>query len=379
MKIRGAADVKKIILGCLLGAVTILGLLVVAGLGYRTWRQDQGALQAAIDTSKGIDEGRFVTIGGRPQWITIRGEDRSNPVLLMVDGGPGSAGSPFMPNPWEKDFVVVEWDQPGAGKTFAKAGGKIGPDVTFDSIVRDSVELSDYLRGYLHKRQIGVYAASWGTFIAVPMIQRRPDLFYAYVGTGQEVSFQRGEALDYQHVLAKAEARHDQTAIDQLRKSGPPPYRSDAAFHTQRQWAEAYETAPSNASLISIMLFSPRYSLGDVRNWFAGFLASQDHFYGKAMDGSGTRYDATAYGRDFAVPVFVFQGTQDDYTPFQLASWWVGWIHSPQKALVPAVGAGHYAAVSHQPELRTLMLDRVRPLGLKAEAATSPVLGRRAP
>jgi pimeloyl-ACP methyl ester carboxylesterase len=357
----------KIFLRGLLALAAIVVLLVAAGLAYRAWRQHQTAAVAVIATPRGIDEGRFVTIGGRPQWITIRGQDRSNPVLLMIDGGPGAAGSPFAPNPWEKDFVVVEWDQPGAGKTFSKAGGVIGPDVTVESVIRDGLSVADYVRGYLHRRKVGVFASSWGTFIAVPMVLRRPDLFYAYVGTGQEVSFQQGEALNYRHVLAKARARGDHKAIDELLKSGPPPYRSDAAFRTQRKWAEAYESAPSNASLISIMVYSPRYSLGDVRNWFAGFLASQDHFFGKAMDGPAVRHDAMAYGRDFAVPVFVFQGTQDDYTPFELASRWVDWIHAPEKQLVAAPGAGHYAAATHQDELRKLMLGRVRPLGVQAE------------
>jgi pimeloyl-ACP methyl ester carboxylesterase len=366
----------KFILKGLLLVTGVICILVMAGLGYRAWRQHQTGAQVAINAPRGIDEGLYVTLGGIQQWITIRGQDRSNPVLLVVDGGPGSAGSAFMPNPWEKDFVVVEWDQPGAGRTFGKEGGVIGPDVSMDNIARDGDELADYLRGYLRKNKIGVYAASWGTFIAVPMIQRRPDLFYAYLGTGQEVSFQRGEALVYQDVLAKAQARRDEAAIEELKKAGPPPYRSDTAFHTQRKWAEAYETGPSNASLLSIMLFSPRYSLSDVRNWFGGFLASQEHFYGKAMDGPGTRYDATAYGRDFSVPIFVFQGTQDDYTPFELAKWWVGWIHAPQKALVPAIGAGHYAAASHQAELRTLMRDRVRPLGLAADGVAFRATGR---
>jgi pimeloyl-ACP methyl ester carboxylesterase len=362
----------KIIVRGLVGLVALFVVLIVGALGYRAWRQHQTAAQVAIDRAKGIDEARFVTLGGKPQWITIRGQDRSNPVLLMIDGGPGSAGSPFLPSPWEKDFTVVEWDQPGAGKTYSKAGGVIGPEVTIDSVARDGAQLADYLRGYLHKQKVGVYAASWGTFIGVPMIQLRPDLFYAYVGTGQAVSFQQGEALDYQQVLAKARARHEQKAIAELERSGPPPYRSDTAFRTQRQWAGAYENGPSTASLISIMVYSPRYSLGDVNNWFKAFLASQDHFFGKAMDGPGTRYDAHAYGRDFKVPVFVFQGTQDDYTPFELANDWVNWINAPEKAIVPAAGAGHYAAVTHQAELRALMLDRVRPLGLKAEGTAAP-------
>ena len=358
----------NIILKGLLALVLLVVVAIGAALGYRAWRQHQAAVVAAITTPNRIDEARFIRVGGMDQWITIRGQDRFNPVLLMIDGGPGAAGSPFVPSPWEKDFVVVEWDQPGAGKTFAKAGGTIPAKLSVDDMVNDGLQVADYVRGYLHKQKVGMFASSWGTFIGIPMVKRRPDLFYAYVGTGQEVNFQRGEALNYQHVLAKARARHDAKAIAELIKSGPPPYRSDTAFRLQRKWAEAYETAPSNAALISIMVYSPRYSLNDVRMWFAGFLASQDHFFGKAMDGPAMSHDAYALGPDFALPMFVFQGTQDDYTPFEEVDRYWSWIRAPEKQLVPAVGAGHYAAATHADELKKLMLGRVRPLGLATEA-----------
>jgi len=34
-----------------------------------------------------IHEAAFVRIGGIDQWITIRGDDRANPVLLIIHGG----------------------------------------------------------------------------------------------------------------------------------------------------------------------------------------------------------------------------------------------------------------------------------------------------
>ncbi len=68
--------------------------------------------------------------------------------------------------------------------------------------------------------------------------------------------------------------------------------------------------------------------------------------------------------------MFVFQGTQDDYTPFDLVKSYMDWIQAPEKLLVPAVGAGHYADITHFDELRLLMLGRVRPLGVAAESET---------
>src|ERR1700744_3081346 len=74
-----------------------------------------------VVSDNGIDEGKPVEIGGIQQWITVRGRDRRNPILLVLHGGPAA---PELPNrylfegPWTDYFTVVEWDQGGSGKTF---------------------------------------------------------------------------------------------------------------------------------------------------------------------------------------------------------------------------------------------------------------------
>ena len=53
----------------------------------------------------------FVRIGGIDQWITIKGDDRNNPVVLFLHGGPGDALSPIADawlGGWEKDFTLVQ-------------------------------------------------------------------------------------------------------------------------------------------------------------------------------------------------------------------------------------------------------------------------------
>jgi len=61
-----------------------------------------------------------VTLGGSEQWITIRGKNRNNPVLLFLAGGPGGtqlAATREQLKKLEENFVIVNWDQPGAGKS----------------------------------------------------------------------------------------------------------------------------------------------------------------------------------------------------------------------------------------------------------------------
>src|SRR5262249_3562548 len=117
----------------------------------------RNAEQFAIDLTKGIDEASFISIGGIQQWVTVRGQDRNNPVLLFLHGGPGDVTNPWsfvVFASWEKHFTVVQWDERGAGRTFRKNGPGIGPTMTVDRMVQDGIELSEYLRKHLAKEKI---------------------------------------------------------------------------------------------------------------------------------------------------------------------------------------------------------------------------------
>jgi len=69
----------------------LLVLLACTGLALRGHRQHVIARAIAIRTPNGIDERMYVQIGGINQWVQIRGQDRNNPVILCLHGGPGGS------------------------------------------------------------------------------------------------------------------------------------------------------------------------------------------------------------------------------------------------------------------------------------------------
>src|SRR5262245_26945396 len=137
-----------------LALVLLVGLVVGGGLGYRAWRQHEGEALLRIATPNGIDDALFVEIGGMPQWVTIRGHDRNNPVILVLHGGPAAPLGEREFISWEREYTVVQWHQPGAGRTFLAAGRVLPPDLTIESVVEDGLELTEWLRRRLGKDKL---------------------------------------------------------------------------------------------------------------------------------------------------------------------------------------------------------------------------------
>lgn len=347
--------------------VAILSLIVVAALSllaYRTWRQHQVAERLAITTPNGIDEEKFVRIGGIDQYLTIRGDDRANPVILFVHGGPGNSMVPFAEiyRSWEKYFTVVQWDQRGAGKTFGRYGEDEAP-MTIDRIVRDGIDVAQYARTRLHKKKVVLLAHSFGTVLGVQMVKRRPDLFAAYVGTGQVVAKAEKERILYARLMRKLEAAHDGEGISKL-KTVTPPYRSEAELDVERAVSSRFDPAVERnlrRELTPIVLFAPNYSLRDIHD----FLRAPG-FAGEALYGQQLSFDARKLGPRFNVPFFIFEGAVDTITPPDLARAYFDSVQAPAKGWAVFDDVGHSAVLTKPDAFLAELLKQVRPLAVQA-------------
>ena len=321
----------------------------------------RNAQDYAVTTPNGIDEARYVAIGGLDQWITIRGEDKNNPILLLLHGGPGDATNPWGYagfRRWLKVFTVVQWDQRGAGRTFGKSGLSSGPTITIERMTQDGIELAEWLRKTLQKDKIIIVGHSWGSILGVFMAKARPDLFHAFVGTGQVGDPARNYAVAYEELLKKAEGLKEARAIRELKEIGRPPYPDGRGYRIQRRWSNLFEGADAFiSSMFGFALAAPGYSLRDVNDWMDGQMLS-----GERLIPQTSALTASALGGEFAVPVFVIQGAEDFTTPTSLARSFVDSIRAPRKAFVPIGGGGHFAVFMKPDAFLNELVARVRPL-----------------
>jgi pimeloyl-ACP methyl ester carboxylesterase len=357
----------------LAGMVALLSLVVGTGLIYRTYRQYLNSSALAIHSPNGIDQGMYVNIGGLPQWIQIRGEDRRNPILLFVHGGPALSMIPFTyrtMRPWEAHYTIVSWDQRGAGRTYFRNGGADQTATNMYQIIDDGIEVADFARTSLHQDKVILLGESWGSAISLEMARRRPDLFYAFVGTGQAVDLRRAEVLTYGMLLQQLRTEHDEKATTQLLRLGPPPY-SDPSRRAFERIEGAHPSEPEG-SMGTDFLFAPGYSLHESYQLLAEATQHRARLLAEAME-----YNAESRGSRFEVPVFFFQGSNDTAAPTQLAAEYLNTIRAPSKALVVIPGGGHNAFVLYSQQFLHELDTRVRPLATPLPQSAPSAARRR--
>ena len=229
--------------------------------------------------------------------------------------------------------------------------------ITIERMAQDGVALAELLRKTLQKDKIILVGHSWGSILGVFMVKARPDLFYAFVGTGQVADPARNYAVAYDELLKKAESLREERAVRELREVGRPPYVDGRGYAVQRRWANLFEGADFFiSSMLGLALTAPGYSLRDVNDWMDGQSIS-----GERLIPQTNALDAKSLGGEFAVPVFVIQGSEDFTTPTSLAKTFVNSIRAPRKAFIPIDG-GHFAVFMRTDAFLKELVARVLPL-----------------
>jgi pimeloyl-ACP methyl ester carboxylesterase len=355
-----------------LALVLLSQAVLLAALLYRMWRQDRYADEMAITSPDGISKAGFINVGGIRQFIDIRGEHKSNPVLLIVTGGPGDTTVPLEAvfRPWEKYFTLVHWDQRGAGKTYSENGPEHQGPLNIEQYTKDGIEVASYVRWLLKKPKIVVLGASWGSLIGVRMIKERPDLFSAYVGTGQVIASGPQEDFTYNALLKKVRAANDSSAVETLTKVGPPPYKSADDVYAERRIAGRYAPEAEKGlfyKLAPVVLCAPNYTLEDIYSY-----QMSGGFAVKSLLKEIMAYDGRKLGADFQVPIFVFNGDHDGTTPMEVSKPWFDGIHAPQKEFVVLPGGGHVAMLTDPDHFLVELRQRVWPVAHAADMVIVP-------
>ena len=301
-------------------------VLLAAGLGLG-WKALPGRTPAIAvrDPIAVLDPGE---IGGMTQWLLIRGQDRSAPVLLWLHGGPGAAQMPLAhatTRALERDFVVVHWDQRGAGRS--NPMGFDPATMTLEQFLQDAHAVTRHLQARLGGERILVLGHSWGTMLGARLVARWPGDFAAYIGVGQQVSTARGVAVTLDRLAPLIRAGGSAADLRWLESATPEALLDHAAYVAMMQMLDRYGGGMNVPTwrLAALLIRAPEYSLSDLRRWLEG-----------ANRGSGPMWpdyrarDLIANVPVMPVPMLLISGARDLNTPVELATEWFDWVDAPQ-------------------------------------------------
>lgn len=360
------------------------GLLFMAALWFCTSLQAAGqsapgphtraeATKVIADLRKvvadgGIERLEKVRIGGIDQWVSIRGNDYRNPVLLMLHGGPGWVAMPtswYFQRGWEEYFTVVQWDQRGAGKTYvANDPAHVAPTMTRERMIADSEEMVAWLRREFGKEKIFVLGHSWGSYLGLELAQRRPEWLHAYVGIGQVSDAPESERQGWAWTLQQARDDGNAEAVAELEAllpyaQGSTPVPLEKLFK-QRKWLNYYGGMVHNrrggdAEAAAIKL-SPEYTDQDVAGVWKGNDFSMQHLLSEVLT-----LDMSAV-RELETPLFLFLGRHDYNVSSELAAHWFQTVKAPSKHLVWFEQSAHEVMIEEPGKTLLTLVQLVRPI-----------------
>jgi proline iminopeptidase len=309
-----------------------------------------------------------VRIGGITQRIWFRGRDKGNPALILLHGGPGISEAALFRHyqaELERHFLVVYWEQRGAGRPFRS--GIPRSSMTIAQFLGDLDEVVELVRRRFDKDRVLLLGHSWGTVLGTMYAYHHPDKVLAYVGTGQIADMRRGEQLSYGFALSAARQRGRHTARIELEVIGPPPHSVDAML-TSRKWVErfggSFHGELSTGQLIWGAMSTDEASVVDLVKFGQGNRFSLTHLWSELSALDLTRY------RSFAVPVFFLLGRHDWQIPAVLAQAYFETIAAPCKRLVWFEQSAHHPPFEEPRKFAEVMVAEV--LSVASRAAAGP-------
>lgn len=311
-------------------------------------------------------------IGDSDQWVLERSRDVRHPLVLFVHGGPGTSELTMNrrnTRALEASFIVVSWDQRGAGKSYRAIRDERRMNVA--QFVADTRELTLYLLHKFDKRRIVLAGHSWGSLIGALAVAQHPELYSCYVGIGQAAGMAQGELASYRWTLEQARAQNDRRAVAALEAMGPPPYQGDwqAKVLTQRRLLGRFggelhgSRIGAFGPVLASLLFSREYTLLDRVNFFRGIFGSMRLLWPEMLT-----YDLLERAPELKVPVFLMEGRFDHEAPAELAARYFEALRAPAKELIWFERSAHLPNTEERDLFNRIMVEKVLPIAARQDA-----------
>jgi len=351
------------IVGILLGITIVLAVLL--------WVKSPGTADPIKDLNGKTIPGSIsviekIPLGGLEQTVIIRGADSTKPVMLFVHGGPGSPEFAFLKSTnrdIEKDFVMVYWEQRGAGKSYTKQIPVKSMNVA--QFIADTREVSLYLAHRFKKDKIYIMGHSWGSLLGILTAYHYPELYYAYFGIGQVCSQYKGEKMSFEWVKEQARQQNNTKAIGKLSAMTFPDSLANSTtwgdyLMTERNYVSQFgggvaHTMTSMLPIVRMLLNTREYTFSDKMNYMPASMFSLNHLWPEVMQKNLFREIDS-----MRIPVYIFQGRYDNQTPYPLARDFFNQLKAPKKEFYTFENSAHSPMMEEVDKFNAIIREKTR-------------------
>lgn len=346
-------------------------IIMVTGITLWWWYSSPGKADPIKDTQgrtipRSISVIDTVQVHGNKQYLIIRGVDSTKPIILFVHGGPGGPEIGMMKETnqrIENDFVMVYWEQRGAGKSYTKHIP--AESMTLSQFIADTEVITRYLMQRFHKDKINIMGHSWGTLLATMAAYKYPQYFHAYFGVGQIGNQYQGERVSFEWVKEQASAHHDKKAITELNKLTFPDSLAgnavwDEFLAVERKYVMKFgggatHQLTSILPLVKMIFLTPEYTLAEKFNYLEGSSFSIQYLWPEVINTNlFSEIDSVQ------VPFYILQGYYDYQTPYPVAKDFFNHLKAPVKGFFLFENSAHSPNMEEVEKFNAIVRERAK-------------------
>ncbi len=308
--------------------------VVIKGLPFQTWTPSIKGYKNSISTLG------QVMINGTKHGIMIRGNDKNNPVIIFVHGGPGTTEIPYVrkyQDLLEQNFTVVHYDERATGKSYHFFEDY--SNLSIDLLVEDLIALTDYVSNKLNTKQIILAGHSFGTVVAIKAANKAPEKYLAYIGIGQIGDFWSRELESLEYCLSQATLQNNSKDIKDIEACRKNVIDHKGTFPRKftRKYGGVARLINDASDIVSGIILSPEYNFFDIIRFGKGRSISNKTLWTELME-----HKLPDEVTELKTPCYFVMGKYDYLTPVKTAKAYFDTITAPLKEFIIFDESAHY-------------------------------------
>ena len=331
----------------------ILTKIIILILGFNLYGQKK-----IENSGLRIDSLYDVEINGTKQKILVQSKNINNPVLLWLHGGPGTSEmfiNHYCMTKVINYFTVVQWDQRGTALSYNET--LKSSDISFEKVFDDAVCLTEKLRKTYQQDKIFIIGHSFGSVLGMHLIEKFPNLYYAYIGMGQVVNDTKSREITYKWLFERLSEDNDTASISKIKEKHLVP----------RELITRYRGIYYNGkNLFDVIKTSPYY--------FDGYLDKYNESMKFVRESNGKpegKYTFIAIDSitKINVPIYFFEGKHDRIAACapELVIDFCKKLEAPKKEIIWFENSAHHPNIDEPERFQNMIIDKVLKENYKKE------------